>query len=475
MSFIYAKFSIRDSMNAIYVFLVLLISSNAFANQENYTVKIDHKNHTLQVETCFKKAPRYLYTISNNAGKLIENITWNNNNIQRNKGYIYLPKGNKGCVSYSVNNNKNKGRLNNKSINQQHPNDTLLEISDWLWISANHGKSSVSQITFIHETGVNVSTPWQLVSRTHKKTIYQMKYTPDSWVGYTGFGVFDVIELNILNSTIQLAIINGTNHYNRANIMDWINQMTQAVAKISNGFPVKQLQVMVFLQKGSSGPVPWGQVNRYGGSGVFFVVNPDSPQDELISDWTAAHEFSHLLLPYTPYDRWLSEGFASYHQNISRARTGLLDEVSTWEKLLAGFKRGQRTANQYNAPVLKNAKGRNRMQMYWGGAVIALKADAALQAQTKGQMTLSRALAQLSRCCLETSDEWSAAETFLRLDEITNTQVFTNLYNQEVKYKTYPSYQKLLEELGINEHENGHIILDDNAVKAHIRKRIIKG
>ncbi len=455
--------------------IVFFLSTNTSAQKNNYRVQVDHINKTLHIETCFKQAPDYLHTISRNAEKLIQNIKWNDKPIQHRNRYINLPDGKQGCLTYSVNSKQQRSRLNNSSINKQHPHDTVLEISDWLWKSDVYNQYSEVTITFLHDTGVNVSAPWPLISRNTNKTEYFVKYTPDSWVGYIGFGIFDILELDISNSKFNLAIINGNNSFNKDSITDWIQQMTGAVASIGNGFPIKEVQVMVLLIKGTRGTVPWGQVNRHGGSGVFFVVNPDKSHRELISDWTAAHEFSHLLLPYTPDDRWLSEGFASYHQNISRARTGLLDEKSTWEKLLAGFERGQKTANKYNAPTLKYAKGRNRMQMYWGGAVIALKADVALQQATNGRNSLSQALDKLSDCCLDSSQEWTARETFARLDKITNTRIFSQLYYQEVKKQSYPHYQQMLKELGIIQKYNGHIILDDSAEKAHIRKKIING
>ena len=463
-------------MKFIFVFInLILFSFTVYAKKDNYTVKVDHINKTLHVETCFKKAPDYLHTISDNAEKIIKNIKWQKSPIRKYNGYINLPNNKSGCLSYSVDGSKLTGRLNNKKINQQHPKDTILEISDFLWKRNDYDQSTEIIITFIHDNGINVSAPWSLISRHDQKTTYHIPYTPVTWVGYIGFGEFDVLQLNTSNSKINLAIINGNNTYNQSSLVDWIKQMTAAVAEISNGFPINEMQVMVYLLKGTSGAVPWGQVNRYGGPGVFFVVNPDRSHQELINDWTAAHEFSHFLLPYTPDDRWLAEGFASYHQNISRARVGLLDEKSTWEKLLAGFKRGKKTANKNYAPKLKYAKGRNRMQMYWGGAVIALKADVALQKVTNGRHTLSSALAQLSYCCLTTSSEWTASETFSRLDKITNTDVFSNLYEQVVKKSSYPNYQELLKDLGIIQKYDGQIILDDAAINAPIRKKIING
>ncbi len=48
-----------------------------------------------------------------------------------------------------------------------------------------------------------------------------------------------------------------------------------------------------------------------------------SPIEDMYADWTATHEFSHLLLPRISWrQKWISEGFASYYQNVLMARAG---------------------------------------------------------------------------------------------------------------------------------------------------------
>ncbi|MCF6300943.1 MAG: hypothetical protein L3J52_07485, partial [Proteobacteria bacterium] len=280
-------------------------------------------------------------------------------------------------------------------------------------------------------------------------------------------------NLEIKQTRIRLALINGKNSFDKNQTTQWITQMAQAVASIGDEFPIKDLQVMVIFMRGAQEVVSWGQVNRAGASGVLFVTNPDASKAELMSDWTAAHEFSHLLLPYTPSDRWLSEGFASYHQNISRAKAGLIDEKTTWEKLLSGFARGKKTAQSLDAPKLKQADQKHNMQMYWGGAVIALKADVALQELSGGHFDLSKAISHLKDCCLETGRAWTAKETFEQLDLISNSKIFSRLYHSDVKTNRFPEYQQLLKDLGITNSRYGGIQLNDQAKKAKIRKKII--
>jgi predicted metalloprotease with PDZ domain len=112
--------------------------------------------------------------------------------------------------------------------------------------------------------------------------------------------------------------------------------------------------------------------------------------------------------------------------------------------------------------------------MYWGGAVIALKAEVALQQQTRGRLTLSDALQGLQDCCLAAGQAWTAADLFNELDRISGTRIFTTLYEKEVKRLKYPEYATLLAQLGVLQTSWGSVRLTDQAPLAHIRKRLVK-
>ena len=53
-----------------------------------------------------------------------------------------------------------------------------------------------------------------------------------------------------------------------------------------------------------------------------------------------------MLMPYiSSRDRWLSEGLASYYQNVLRARDGRLTDTQAWQLLYEGFQRGKKNTN----------------------------------------------------------------------------------------------------------------------------------
>lgn len=421
---------------------------------------------TFTVQHCFDSAPTFLRAGSRHARHNTQKIQWNGQAMNTRQGRLTLTAGVAGCLSYDIN------PKTSQRTKQQHPDSLLVKIADWLWLPENQSPKHLPQLQFNHGRDIKVSAPWRLISRTPTTTLYQLQPTPQYSSGYVALGPMFQQTLQLDGASLRLSIMTGSFEHKASLITEWVQTMASAVTTVSDGFPVKDAQVLVVMVDGQRGAVPWGQVNRSGGPGVLFVVNGNSGKQALFDDWTAAHEFSHLLTPYTPYDRWLSEGFASYHQNITRLRSGLLDEKTAWSKLIAGFERGRKSAAADNAPVLAEAGRRHNMQMYWGGAVIALKADVALQQQTDGVKTLSKALSELQSCCLGQGKSWSAKSLFNKLDNITDTHVFTQLYEQEVKRRSYPEYRKLLLELGINRSDYGSIRFNNLAPQAEIRHRL---
>ena len=457
-------------------FIVLLIAeiSPILAANSNQAISVNYNENqqVLNIKQCFTHAPDYIETKDSQTKQITTAMQWQTKAISFKRGYAELPEGETGCVSYTI---QSKSVSDSRRLKQQHPDSLLLKINHFLWQTNDYRQRPLPQIIINHSAEINISAPWQLISRAAEQTIYQIKPSPNYSDGYVAFGPLQMNTVMLGDSRLRIAIMQGAFQHKSELITEWVKTMAGSVAQVGNGFPLKDIQVLVVLVDGQGGPVPWGQVNRGGGQGVLFVVNGNNSKQQLFADWTAAHEFSHLLTPYTPNDRWLSEGFASYHQNISRLRAGLMDENTAWSKLLAGFERGQKSAAQTAAPKLKQAGRKNNMQMYWGGAIIALKADVALQQKSNGQMNLSKALTGLQSCCLDTGRGWSAKQLFTELDRISQTDVFMTLYQQEVLRSAYPDYQSLLQTLGIVKNYNGKIVFNDDAPMVVIRKRIAKG
>ena len=89
------------------------------------------------------------------------------------------------------------------------------------------------------------------------------------------------------------------------------------------------------------------------------------------------------------------------------------------------------------------------MRVYWEGAAMLLIADVRLRQMTAGKQSLDTALAALNDCCAATDRAWSARELFDKLDEVTGTGVFREIYDQHVASTNFPDLSETYRALGV--------------------------
>lgn len=260
----------------------------------------------------------------------------------------------------------------------------------------------------------------------------------------------------------------------------WVNHAKKSLRLVYGTLPVDNFITVIKASNRGSSAVPWGEVNRYSPPEVTLVVNINSNLDTLKADWTIYHELSHLLIPYDAGDaRWFSEGLASYYQNITQARIGMFNEQTMWQKLYDGFERGNKQQNYRHQPlnIVSDNIGQNRnyMRIYWSGALYWLNADIALRELSKNSAkpySLDTALKQLQKCCF--NSYLSANEIVEKLDELSQSQVFSSLLTQFSSSHAIPDYLPLLSTLGV-ETKNGRVILNNHAKLSAQRKAIFNG
>jgi hypothetical protein len=225
----------------------------------------------------------------------------------------------------------------------------------------------------------------------------------------------------------------------------------------------------------NSDAVPYGRVIRDGGESVEMYVDRRQSLDTLLRDWTATHEFSHLLLPYVEQrHRWVSEGFAQYYQNVLLARSGAYDRQKAWQELYEGFERGRRSRPELSPNEATAGNHREaRMKTYWSGAALALMADVALREQSGGSETLDDVMNRLQACCLPSERVWSGTELFETLDSLASTPVFMSLYRRYADTAGFPDTRPLFARLGLTIAGN-EVRLQKSGELAHIRSAITR-
>ena len=250
-------------------------------------------------------------------------------------------------------------------------------------------------------------------------------------------------------------------------LKQWLAKAAHTASQLAGTFPRRESRVVIQRAGSRRGsgrwPVPWGQTIRSGLEGVSFQVNTAKPLREFIDDWTAAHEFSHLFIPYPGRrDIWLSEGFASYYQNILMAREGLLTEQRAWQKLYEGYMRAEQDSNPDHT-LIEVSEGRRRfratMRIYWSGALFFMEADIALRRASNNQLSLDWVLDQYIDCCRDQRDGWNGEQMLASFDEIIKSNAilvksveadyFSGLYQRYSKSTKIPDSEPLFEQLGI--------------------------
>jgi hypothetical protein len=289
--------------------------------------------------------------------------------------------------------------------------------------------------------------------------------------------VGSLLSTTLLAATLNIEVRQPVDERKAAEIIEWIEATASDVTLVYGRFPNPKAKIIVIPTTenswGSDSAVIFGRVTRRRGETVELFVNPDRPIEEYYADWTATHEFSHLMLPLLKQRyRWISEGFASYYQNVLMARAGHYTQKDAWQRLSDGFERGRESRpdlslNQAAASGIRYA----RMKVYWSGAAIALLADIELRQRSGGTESLDTVLGQLQSCCLPSRTQWSGQRLFKKLDSFLEAPVFMPLYEQYANTEGFPDYAPALVDLGIDV-SGSSVTLRENRPLAGIRQAI---
>jgi len=380
-----------------------------------------------------------------------------------------------GCVQYAFSLSSAAESRRSRDVVRV-GSDVIAAASAWLLPA----KSNLDRvIEFELPPGVYVSAPWQtLAPRTRMRASANSSET-EALVAFMHLSPHSEL---VGDTRLDIAMLDSLPPVNPADVAIWVSAAARNVTLAYGRFPVARVQVLVVPVLGvwpnrrSSAPleaVPFARVLRSGGFTVQFFVNQKAPLREYLADWTATHEFSHLLLPYVQRsDAWVSEGFASYYQNVLMARGGVLDERRAWQKLVEGFERGRRERYDDTLDESIRHHGPNMlMRMYWSGAAVALLADVAMR-RTSPPTSLDTVLQQLAGCCLDIAKTWTGLELFTKLDELAGRAVFTPLYYSTARATEFPDVEPVLTELGVR--RNGaQVSLDNRAPLADVRNAIM--
>jgi hypothetical protein len=449
-------------------------------NAYRYDIFLDASLAEMRVQACFSGDwPEVLVAGSDHASRYLKNFGSSPGEpparieIDRNRIYLGEIKP-RDCIDYVIDFERITGAFETPWRLLIDQRDAVSTPGQWLWLPEELPEPLI--INFHLPEGLSVSAPWWMIGRTSDRISFQYENANPDWPGLVAIGRFSIRNLDVPGAQLRLAILHGTPDADEDKLTAWVRHGAEALTGIYGRFPLPVPQILVIpVGHNSDSAVPWGQVQRGGGTSAHLFVDHTRSLDELISDWTLVHELSHMIHPQLPADgRWLSEGLATYYQNVLQARAGVLAEREAWQKLHEGFERGRGETRPGVTPssASKNMmRDREFMRVYWSGTAVYLLADWHLRRTGKGSLDLT--LSRYQECCLPAARTWGARELMVKFDELSGSTIFTDLFDKYAESGHFPELKDVYAELGL-QIEDGHIILNDDSDVAGIRSDIMR-
>ncbi len=462
---------------------VLPAPTAAPAGEPHYRVVTDERLEHLDVRACFEESvPRRLTARDERAPDLLRAARFETGQdsveLQPQGSSIALPRsGTPACVQYRVDLSAIGGRQW-RSAGWRARDAIVLDPELWLWSPDGAREGARWLLDFELPPGHDVSGPWTRIGGSQGRVTYEVRERMLGWDARMAIGRFSVESIELPGGRLRYALLPGEPGPDAAAIRRWVTAGARALVSTYGRLPVPDAQLLVVPIGHGRDPVPWGEVQRGGGDAVHLYIDQRRPAEEFMGDWVLVHELSHLLHPNVALpDRWLSEGIASYYQNVLRARAGLISAQRAWNGLHAGFGRGVRGAARGRSLAETSEtmmRDRSFMRVYWSGAAIALLADVELRRRSGGAQSLDTALAAFADCCLPADRSWSARELMRQLDRLSGTGVFMELYRKHVDSDEFPDLGTLYDDLGLQPVGETRLRLDPTARGAAICEAIMR-
>lgn len=214
----------------------------------------------------------------------------------------------------------------------------------------------------------------------------------------------------------------------------WVDSVWNGITRYYGPYPL-QVHIFMHASPGSKSAIPWARTQRKRGEqGVHFHIDPDASLDALLSDWTAAHELSHLALPFLGRDNmWFSEGFATCLQNELQVEIGAWtrDSADNYvQSKMVKIEPLYQLDTNFVAVANRLRYQGDYWALYWGGATFFMEADRRLKAKGSSLQTV---LQDFVACCRFTERDLEIL--IVRLDSVSGTSVFSDLYVQYTQEK----------------------------------------
>lgn len=369
------------------------------------------------------------------------------------------------------------------AIAAQHKQDIGWKLGDdlvaapQLWLlRADGADGDGADIDVALPAGWSISAPWRELGHSGKSIRFHIPRTPPDWSAAVAFGHFEEERITLPGGQLRLVALHGIDAEQRAKLRDWLARVSRAVLSAYGRLPLADVQVLMIPVTARHGEaVVFGQSVRGEGNALQLLVDPAQPAAEFDKGWVAVHELSHLMHPYLG-DRgsWLSEGLATYYQNVLRGRSGLLTPAQAWDRLREGF--ADAAKHRYDDTLEQAAASMHDthgfQRVYWSGAAYWLTVDRDLRRGSGGKLSLDLALSRFRDCCLPAYRDWRPEDFIAKLDALLGTQTFTSRYREFAALTRFPDWEKVYADLGIRS-GGDRLQFDAHAPDVRLREAIM--
>jgi hypothetical protein len=271
-------------------------------------------------------------------------------------------------------------------------------------------------------------------------------------------------KLQISGSEIDVVFGSPVSDGLRELVLDRIKLSAKAIVNYYRRYPVQEVRIDVSPHFGRG--VSGGHASGWDGARIRLGVGKESTAADFAEDWVTTHEMVHLAFPsQEDQHHWIEEGQAVYIEPVARARIGELTPEKIWGDMVRDMPQGQPAPGDRGLDYT-HTWGRT----YWGGAIFCLLADVQIRERTHNEKGLEDALrAVLAEGNIQS--EWPLERAIAVGDKATGVPVLHDLYEQMKATPVTVDLDGLWKKLGVIE-QNGHVVFDDTAPLAAVRRAI---
>ena len=371
------------------------------------------------------------------------------------------------CVVLTLDLKKAADELDDNETAEAYGDVVIASPDVWLWRPEPWPDGAEGKLTLRVPAGMSASVPWP----KNPDGTYAVRAATWRMICKCAFGKLAVQTLDVGDAHFTIARLPGDVKATDAGLVRWFTAAASAVSLVDGRFPVRNAQILVVPVDGGGG-VPFGMALRGGGPGAVLLLSKRASDASLLGEWVAVHELSHLLIPPVKRDdAWMSEGLASYYQQIARGRSGLLTPAEAWGGLVDGFDRGKAAAHDHPLEEASARMGREYgfQTVYWGGAAILFNLDVALREKGRSLDALVAAVRVrepvdvVYRPAEEIVGWWAEAAPDVDVKGIVRAGLSAR----------FPDVEPGLQAIGVVRGRDDRAVFDDAAPHASVRRAIM--